>query len=40
MVHRKAPSLEEATEFFTKDPDKMLQAWADEWGNTRKSSST
>lgn len=34
MVHRKAPSLEEATEFFTKDPDKMLQAWADEWGVT------
>ena len=34
MVHRKAPSLEEATEFFKKDPDKMLQEWADEWGVT------
>lgn len=34
MVHRKAPSLEEATEFFKQDPDKMLQEWADEWGVT------
>lgn len=34
MVHRKAPSLEEATELFAQDPDKMLQEWADEWGVT------
>ena len=34
MVHRKAPSLEEAREFFLADPNKMLQEWADEWGVT------
>lgn len=34
MVHRKAPSLEEARELFLKDPNKMLQTWADEWGVT------
>ena len=34
MVHRKAPSLEEARELFLADPNKMLQAWADEWGVT------
>lgn len=32
MVHRKAPSLEEAKELFLQDPNKMLQDWADEWG--------
>jgi len=34
MVHRKAPSLEEARELFLSDPNKMLQTWADEWGVT------
>jgi len=34
MVHRKAPSLEEARELFLADPNKMLQTWADEWGVT------
>ena len=34
MVHRKAPSLEEARELFLTDPNKMLQEWADEWGVT------
>jgi len=34
MVHRKAPSLEEARELFLADPNKMLQSWADEWGVT------
>jgi len=34
MVHRKAPSLEEARELFLEDPNKMLQEWADEWGVT------
>lgn len=34
MVHRKAPSLEEARELFLADPNKMLQAWAEEWGVT------
>jgi hypothetical protein len=34
MVHRKAPSLEEARELFLADPNKMLQEWADEWGVT------
>jgi len=34
MVHRKAPSLEEARELFLADPTKMLQTWADEWGVT------
>ena len=34
MVHRKAPSLEEARELFLEDPNKMLQQWADEWGVT------
>jgi len=34
MVHRKAPSLEEARELFLADPNKMLQSWADVWGVT------
>ena len=34
MVHRKAPSLEEARELFSQNPNKMLQEWADEWGVT------
>ena len=34
MVHRKAPSLEEARELSLADPNKMLQSWADEWGVT------
>jgi hypothetical protein len=34
MVHRKAPSLEEARDLFLADPNKMLQSWADEWGVT------
>tara|TARA_R100000734_G_C3319178_1_gene114523 strand:+ start:2711 stop:3352 length:642 start_codon:yes stop_codon:yes gene_type:complete len=34
MVHRKAPTLEEATELFAKEPDKMLNDWAEEWGVT------
>ena len=34
MVHRKAPTLEEATELFAKDPEKMLNDWAEEWGVT------
>ena len=34
MVHRKAPTLEEATELFSKNPDKMLNDWAEEWGVT------
>ena len=34
MVHRKAPSLDEARELFLENPNKMLQDWADEWGVT------
>lgn len=34
MVHRKAPTLEEATELFAKEPEKMLNDWAGEWGVT------
>ena len=34
MVHRKAPTLEEATELFAKSPEKMLNEWAEEWGVT------
>lgn len=34
MVHRKAPTLEEATELFSKQPEKMLNDWAEEWGVT------
>lgn len=34
MVHRKAPSLDEARELFLENPNKMLQEWADEWGVT------
>ena len=34
MVHRKAPTLEEATELFKSNPEKMLNDWAEEWGVT------